>query len=61
VELKGLGFHFVNREATDVSSMMLKYCKIEAVNTESVHYMGNSQEHIFYTCGRRHSTVGFKQ
>ena len=47
VELEELELHFVNRQATDVCSMMLKYCKIEAVNMESVHYMGNSQEHIF--------------
>ena len=61
MELKELEFHFLNRQATDVCAMMLKYCKIEAVNMESVHYMGNSQEHIFYTCGPRLSKFGFNQ
>jgi hypothetical protein len=28
---------------------------------ESVHYTGNSQEHIFDTCVLRLSTVGFNQ
>lgn len=61
MELKGPEFHFLHRQTTDVCSMTFKYCKIEALNMESVHYTGQSQEQIFDTCGPRLSTVGFNQ
>lgn len=61
MELKGLECHILHRPATDICSMTFKYCQVKPVNVDLVHYTGNSQEHIFGTCGARHSTVGFNQ
>jgi hypothetical protein len=57
----GLERCLLHRQAADFYSMMCKYCKIEAVDTGSVHCAGNSQEHILDTCGACLGTVVFSQ